>query len=123
VKKFKKSFCFDIDGVICKTNKSFYKKSKPNHKVINLINKLYVKGNEIKIFTSRYMGRNNENTSLVIKKYHKKTDAILKKWGLRYHKLILGKPSYDVFIDDKAFGFKKNWLKDFRKKYKKITED
>ena len=37
------------------------------------------------------------------------TKSQLKKWGLKYHKLIMGKPSYDFFIDDKNLGFKKNW--------------
>ena len=61
----KKIFCFDIDNVICKTNKSNYKKSKPIPEVINLINKLYMKKHKIKIFTARYMGRNKDNEKLV----------------------------------------------------------
>ena len=40
-----KIYCFDIDGVICKTTKSRYKFSKPNKEVINLINHLYKKYN------------------------------------------------------------------------------
>ena len=32
----------------------------------------------------------------------------LKKWGLNFHKLELGKPSFDVYVDDKNFNFKKN---------------
>ena len=39
----KKVICFDIDGVICITHKSNYKNSKPNVKVIKIINKLYKK--------------------------------------------------------------------------------
>ena len=39
----KKVICFDIDGVICITHKSNYKNSKPNVKVIKIINKLYEK--------------------------------------------------------------------------------
>ena len=31
----------------------------------------------------------------------------LKKWGLNFHKLELGKPSFDVYVDDKNFNFKK----------------
>jgi hypothetical protein len=27
----------------------------------------------------------------------------MKKWGVCYHELILGKPEADIFIDDKAF--------------------
>ena len=41
--------------------KSSYSQSRPNKKTIKIINKLY-KQNKIIIFTSRYMGRNNENT-------------------------------------------------------------
>ena len=37
-----KRLCFDLDGVICTTNNSEYKKSKPKKKIIKLINKLYI---------------------------------------------------------------------------------
>tara|TARA_B100000989_G_scaffold11566_1_gene7891 strand:+ start:11890 stop:12261 length:372 start_codon:yes stop_codon:yes gene_type:complete len=113
-----KKFCFDIDGVICKTINSNYEKSVPNKNVINMINKLYKKGNKIKIFTSRYMGRSSENIKHV-NKYKSVITKQLKKWNLKYNDLIIGKPSYDVFVDDKAFGFKKNWIKKFKKNYSK----
>jgi len=35
----------------------------------------------------------------------------LKKWKVKYHKLIFGKPSFDLFVDDKALFFKDNWYK------------
>ena len=35
----------------------------------------------------------------------------LKKWKVKYHKLIFGKPSLDLFVDDKALFFKDNWYK------------
>ena len=111
------TFCFDLDNIICKTNNSDYKNSKPYKKVIRIINKLYNKGNTIKIFTARYMGRNNENVSMLKKKNYKKTFNQLKSWKLKFNILILGKPSYDVYIDDKQFGFKKNWLSKFKKQY------
>ena len=66
-----KKFCFDIDGVICRTAKSNYKSSKPNYKVIKIINKLYDQGHYIIIFTARYMGRNKENISLAKKQGYK----------------------------------------------------
>ena len=28
-------------------------------------------------------------------------------WNVKYHKLILGKPTYDLIIDDKALGYDK----------------
>ena len=33
----------------------------------------------------------------------------LKKWGVKYNQLIMGKPSFDLYIDDKNLNFKKNW--------------
>lgn len=106
-----KKFCFDIDGVICKTIKSNYKSSKPNRKAIKLINKLYDQGHYIIIFTSRYMGRNKENVKLAKNQGYDFTKAQLRNWGLKSHKLIFGKPSYDFIIDDKSIFFKKNWFK------------
>ena len=67
----KKQLCFDIDGVICKTINSDYKKSKPIKKNIECINKLYKNGYKIIIFTARYMGRTNNNMTLAEKKIRK----------------------------------------------------
>ena len=67
--KKNKNFAFDIDNTICKTEKSFYSRSIQKN-MIKLINKLKNNGHVIKIFTSRYMGRNNENSKLVNKKYY-----------------------------------------------------
>jgi histidinol phosphatase-like enzyme len=106
-----KKFCFDIDGVICRTAKSNYKSSKPNYKVIKIINKLYDQGHYIIIFTARYMGRNKENILLAKKQGYNFTNAQLKNWGLKFHKLIFGKPSFDVLVDDKAFNHDINWHK------------
>jgi len=106
-----KKFCFDIDGVICRTINSNYKSSKPNHKVIKVINKLYDQGHYIIIFTARYMGRNKENISLAKKQGYKFTFNQLKKWGLKFNKLIFGKPSFDLVVDDRSIFFKKSWFK------------
>ena len=107
-----KKICFDLDGVICMTNRSEYKKSKPKKKVIKLVNKLY-KDNTIIIFTARYMGRNNDKAKIAKKQGYEHTALQLKKWNVSFDKLIFGKPSYDLIIDDKALGFKKDWYKSF----------
>jgi len=107
--------CFDLDNTLCRTINNNYEKSKPIKKNINLLNKLYDKGFYIKIFTSRYMGRNNENKSKAKKMALKITKKQLKNWNINYNKLILGKPSYDVIIDDKSLNYKKNWTKDLKK--------
>ena len=112
-------FCFDIDNILCTSSNNNYKKSRPIKKNIKLINYLMKKGHYIKLFTSRYMGRNNENKFLAKKQGYIFTKKQLKKWKVDYHELIFGKPSYDVFIDDKNIDFKKNWAPTLLKKIKK----
>jgi len=113
----KKIYCFDLDNTISITRGTDYKKAVPVKKAIKLINELYKKKNKIIIFTGRYMARNNQNIKKVYKQGYKSTFKQLNGWGLKFHKLIMGKPTYDLFVDDKAFGFKKNWYK-YKQKFK-----
>ncbi len=115
MKKIKK-ISFDIDGIICNTNKSDYKNSKPIKKNIKFINSLFDRGYIITIYTARFMGRNNNNVKLAKKKGYKFTMNQLKKWNLRFHKLFFGKPSSDFYIDDKDLNFKSNWVNTLKKK-------
>jgi|TARA_B110001452_G_scaffold192832_1_gene162825 capsule biosynthesis phosphatase len=101
-----KIFAFDIDNTICTTKSNNYKKSVPKNKVVKIINELKSQGHIIKIFTSRYMGRNKDNFNLVKKKYYNSVAKQLKSWDVQYDELILGKPSYDYIIDDKALNIK-----------------
>tara|TARA_R110000751_G_scaffold237113_1_gene338207 strand:- start:1232 stop:2572 length:1341 start_codon:yes stop_codon:yes gene_type:complete len=87
-----KTFCFDIDGVICSTN-CHYEDAIPNIEVIKKINLLYKSGCIITINTSRGF-KSGINWSEF-------TENQLKKWGVKYHKLLLQKPAADYYIDDK----------------------
>ena len=111
----KKIICFDLDNVICHTKGNDYKKSKPNKLAIKKINQLYRNGHKIKIFTARYMGRSKENSSKAKTKGYKITHNQLKKWNLKFHYLIMGKPSYDLIVDDLSIYFKSTWYKDIDK--------
>ena len=114
-----KKLCFDIDNVICKTDsKNNYSKSKPIKKNIEIINKSYEKGFNIILYTARYMGRCNGNIADVKKKIKPLTIKQLKKWDVKYHKIYFGKPSFDLFVDDKSLFFKKDWAKYLKKKLK-----
>lgn len=114
-----KTICFDIDNVICRTNnKNNYLKSKPIKKNIKIINKAFDKGFVIILYTARYMGRCRENINSVIKLIKPLTRRQLKKWGVKYHRIYFGKPSFDLFIDDKSIFFKKNWTDILKKKLK-----
>lgn len=110
-------FCFDIDNTICKTIGSDYKSSLPKKKNIKSINNLHKKGHYIKIFTSRYMGRTNSNSAKAKKIGYKKTFDQLKFWGLNFDLLIMGKPRFDIYVDDQNLGFKSNWGDYINNKY------
>jgi hypothetical protein len=114
--KNKKIICFDIDNTLCFTKKNYYNRAKPNLKAIEALNELYSQGYYIKLFTSRFMGRNKENAIKAKKQGYNFTKKQLKKWNVRHDKLILGKPSYDVLVDDKCIFYKKNWYELIKKK-------
>ena len=103
------SICIDIDNTICATKKNFYLHSKPIKSKIDFLNKLYDNGHIIILYTARFMGRNKNNPKKLKAKNYEFTYKQLKKWGLRFHELHLGKPSADLYIDDKSINFQKNW--------------
>ena len=107
-----KIICFDIDGVICNNTWGKYEEAKPNKIVINKINELFNKGYTIKIFTARYMGMSNEVQEDAYKMGYDSTKKQLLSWGLKYHKLIMGKPTYDIVIDDKSINYNLDWIND-----------
>ena len=86
-------YCFDIDGTICNTNCD-YRDAKPYQKVIDWINKKYKDGHRIQFFTSR--------VTLSGKDWTEFTKNQLAEWGVFYHELTLGKPHFDLFVDDKC---------------------
>jgi glycerol-3-phosphate cytidylyltransferase len=88
-------YCFDLDGTICTTGDNHdYSSAIPIDGMVQKINELY-KNNYIKIFTARGATSGIDWSELTKKQIH--------EWGIKHHELILNKkPSYDIFIDDKA---------------------
>ena len=96
-------YVFDLDGTICDKDKNDdYDNSYPFLERIRKINKLYDEGNYIVFHTARGMGRYNNNANLAIQEFYSLTKKQLEEWGVKYHELILGKPSGDIYIDDKG---------------------
>ncbi len=94
-----KTFIIDIDGTITNEDTMDYKNYSlciPDFEMIHKINKLY-ETNKIILFSSRW------------KCDRKITKNWLKKYNIKYHKLILGKPLGDYYIDDKNV-LKKDFL-------------
>jgi hypothetical protein len=84
-------YIFDLDKTICSETNGEYEKAKPFKNRIREINKLGKKHTII-----IYTGRGLKTKSMAL------TKRQLKKWGLKYRRLIFKKPYYDEWIDDKA---------------------
>jgi uncharacterized HAD superfamily protein len=90
-------YCFDIDGTICSTDCE-YIDAVPYKQVIDKINQLYDEDHYIQIFTSRGTESGAD--------WRDFTEGQLFRWNVKYHKLIMGKPSYDLFVDDRTVNAK-----------------
>jgi len=85
----------DIDGTICcNVDDHDYRKSLPYVSKIAKMNKLYDEGHTIIYWTSR--------GSLSGQDWDYITKWQLKEWGVKYHEVLLDKPYFDIFIDDRA---------------------
>ena len=83
----------DIDETICSFTDGKYSLAKPIEERIKKINKLYDQGNTIIYWTAR-----GTTTNL---NWFNVTQEQLERWGCKYNELRMGKPYYDLFIDDK----------------------
>ena len=89
-----KSFIIDIDNTICFAINNNYPNSIPLYKYINYFNNIYDNGNEIHYWTARGINSGINWDDLTIRQ--------LKLWNVKYSTLNMGKPHYDIWIDDKA---------------------
>ena len=99
------TYVIDIDGTICingDCSSCKYEGSTPIYERIEKLNSLYDAGHIIKYFTARGMGRYKDNKEKAEEKFYNLTKMQLEIWGCKYHELILGKPSGDIYIDDKG---------------------
>ena len=97
----------DIDGTICtvdsacKDTLTRYQTAVPILERIEKVNRLYDEGHTITYWTARGGESGLDLEDL--------TRAQLATWNCRYHVLTMGKPSYDVYIDDKSFNVDAFW--------------
>ena len=95
----------DVDNTICFVYNRDFVNALPNIEVIDKINSLYDEGWEIYLFTAR---GDNSCKTLEEKeaKYFNVTSNWLKNNGVKYHRLMFGKPNGDYYIDDKNLSIK-----------------
>lgn len=87
-------FCFDLDGTLCTDEKGNYEAAKPYELRIAIVNLLYEKGHQIKIFTSRGSTTGIDWRELTLKQ--------IQEWDICCHDIIMGKPHFDEYICDKS---------------------
>jgi hypothetical protein len=99
----------DIDETICNTPDQpnsrklgrDYKKALPIPDNIEKVNKLYDEGHSITYWTARGTVTNIDWYDITLKQ--------LKSWDCKFHKLLLNKPAYDLYIDDKSLNSVHHW--------------
>lgn len=87
-------YIVDIDNTICQTEGNDYNNSKPMLDRIKKINALYDEGHSVIYWTARGGTTGIDWTD--------KTHSQLAAWGCKYDEIRMKKPSYDIWIDDKA---------------------
>ena len=91
----------DLDNTLCKTIDGDYASSEPIFERINKINELKEQGNQITIWTAR-----GSRTGI---NYTELTESQLKLWNIKYDELLIGKPDFDLLIDDKCMNVDLLW--------------
>ena len=104
-----KTIAFDLDDVICWHHPDYdevgvdkYYHCEPIESGVELVNEYYDKGYRIVIYTARGMGAYKGNVNLIYERLYDLTFNHLNEWGVKFHRLVMGKLSYDLLIDDKA---------------------
>ena len=98
-----KTIYVDIDKTLClpKEKSMDYENVTPIEGNIQKVNDLYDQGNTIICWTAR-----GTKTGL---NWFNLTYQQLKSWNVKFHELRLGKPAYDLLIDDKAINSINGW--------------
>ena len=103
-------YCIDIDGTLTEPHEGTPWEAVPRYDRIEYVNKLYDEGATIYLMTARGFIRSTEKYPNDILKAQaeqdaycrEKTEAQLKKWGVKYHALYFGKPRAAVYVDDRG---------------------
>lgn len=93
---------FDVDDTVAHGGHP-YSECKPYKAVVTIIKELKKAGHEIIFLTARYMLKHNGNQNKAIKEGKQELIDWLNKWDIPFDEVYLGKPSGDVYIDDRAW--------------------
>lgn len=86
--------CFDIDGTLCSNTEGRYHEARPFPEVIAEVARMHRDGHRVILYTARGSTTGIDWRELTVRQ--------LKEWGVPYDELVLGKPTADVYVDDRA---------------------
>jgi len=89
-----RTLCFDLDGTLCTNTFGEYAAAEPLPAAIERVNDLAAAGHRIIILTARGTATGIDWSEV--------TRGQLDRWGVTYEALHFGKPSADVYVDDRA---------------------
>ena len=90
-----KKIYVDLDNTLCSTNGRDYSNSTPILERIAYFNALKEQGHQITIWTAR-----GTRTGI---DYEELTKSQLQSWNIMHDVLLMKKPDYDIYYDDKSF--------------------
>jgi hypothetical protein len=85
---------FDLDGTLCSQTDGNYEFALPFRERIEHVNYLYSTGIRVLIFTARGASSGKDLRDMTL--------IQLRDWGILFDELIMGKPHFDLLVDDKA---------------------
>lgn len=100
-------YCFDIDGTIAELRKDgqSYSEVLPKEFAVEYLKKLKDAGHYIILHTARNMETFSSNLGKINAIQGPILYEWLKKYQIPYDEIYFGKPSADVYIDDKGLKF------------------
>jgi mannose-6-phosphate isomerase-like protein (cupin superfamily) len=110
----------DIDGTICSVDASLpsekrYPAAVPLQERIDRVNRLFDEGHHISYWTARGATSGLD--------FEEVTRQQLVRWGCKFHELMMKKPHYDIYVDDKSYNVDALWpLSPSRASKKTATE-
>jgi hypothetical protein len=103
-------YYLDVDDTLCHTPKAadgtaMYSMAEPRYEQIAKMNQRYDAGDTIVIWTARGSAMPdayNPEVYARCNRLHKLTVQQLANWGVKYHHFLMGKPIFDVLVDDRT---------------------
>jgi capsule biosynthesis phosphatase len=106
--------CFDLDGTLCDGSASMedgtdYSGCAPLQGARNLLRSLRAQGHTVIIQTARGMGSTCGNVGKAQALVAATVFEQLATWGFEYDEIYFGKPSADLYVDDKGLSASEFW--------------